>query len=334
MFAKDIGVDLGTANTLISMKGKGIVLNEPSVVAYNERTDEILAVGHEAKAMIGRTSGNVRAMRPLRDGVIADYGITSEMLRAFIKKVRGNAINKVRVIICIPWGVSEVEKRAVDNAAKSAGAKEVYIMEEPMAAAIGAGLPVLEPTGSMIVDIGGGTSEVAVISMGGIVTSKSERVAGDALDASIVAYVKKKYNVLIGDRTAEEIKINIGSACPFEGEAPMQVHGRNLIDGLPAMISVEPADVREAISDNLYQIVDAIHSTLEKTPPELAADIIDNGITLAGGGALLRGLDNLINRETGIPVHIAPDPLNCVVNGTGATVSDLNKYGCVLLTAE
>lgn len=334
MFAKDIGVDLGTANTLISMKGKGIVLNEPSVVAYNERTDEILAVGHEAKAMIGRTSGNVRAMRPLRDGVIADYGITSEMLRAFIKKVRGNAINKVRVIICIPWGVSEVEKRAVDNAAKSAGAKEVYIMEEPMAAAIGARLPVLEPTGSMIVDIGGGTSEVAVISMGGIVTSKSERVAGDALDASIVAFVKKKYNVLIGDRTAEEIKINIGSACPYEGEAPMQVHGRNLIDGLPAMISVEPSDVREAISDNLYQIVDAIHSTLEKTPPELAADIIDNGITLAGGGALLRGLDNLINRETGIPVHIAPDPLNCVVNGTGATVSDLNKYGSVLLTAE
>lgn len=334
MFAKDIGVDLGTANTLISMKGKGIVLNEPSVVAYNERTDEILAVGHEAKAMIGRTSGNVRAMRPLRDGVIADYGITSEMLRAFIKKVRGNAINKVRVIICIPWGVSEVEKRAVDNAAKSAGAKEVYIMEEPMAAAIGARLPVLEPTGSMIVDIGGGTSEVAVISMGGIVTSKSERVAGDAFDASIVAFVKKKYNVLIGDRTAEEIKINIGSACPYEGEAPMQVHGRNLIDGLPAMISVEPADVREAISDNLYQIVDAIHSTLEKTPPELAADIIDNGITLAGGGALLRGLDNLINRETGIPVHIAPDPLNCVVNGTGATVSDLNKYGSVLLTAE
>ena len=334
MFAKDIGVDLGTANTLISMKGKGIVLNEPSVVAYNECTDEILAVGHEAKAMIGRTSGNVRAMRPLRDGVIADYGITSEMLRAFIKKVRGNAINKVRVIICIPWGVSEVEKRAVDNAAKSAGAKEVYIMEEPMAAAIGARLPVLEPTGSMIVDIGGGTSEVAVISMGGIVTSKSERVAGDALDASIVAFVKKKYNVLIGDRTAEEIKINIGSACPYEGEAPMQVHGRNLIDGLPAMISVEPSDVREAISDNLYQIVDAIHSTLEKTPPELAADIIDNGITLAGGGALLRGLDNLINRETGIPVHIAPDPLNCVVNGTGATVSDLNKYGSVLLTAE
>lgn len=334
MFAKDIGVDLGTANTLISMKGKGIVLNEPSVVAYNERTDEILAVGHEAKAMIGRTSGNVRAMRPLRDGVIADYGITSEMLRAFIKKVRGNAINKVRVIICIPWGVSEVEKRAVDNAAKSAGAKEVYIMEEPMAAAIGARLPVLEPTGSMIVDIGGGTSEVAVISMGGIVTSKSERVAGDALDASIVAFVKKKYNVLIGDRTAEEIKINIGSACPFENEAPMQVHGRNLIDGLPAMITVTPADVREAITDSLYQIVDAIHSTLEKTPPELAADIIDNGITLAGGGALLRGLDNLINRETGIPVHIAPDPLNCVVNGTGATVSNLNKYGSVLLTAE
>lgn len=334
MFAKDIGIDLGTANTLICMKGKGIVLNEPTVVAYNERTDEILAVGHEAKQMIGRTSGNIRAMRPLRDGVIADYGITSEMLRKFIKKVRGNAMGKVRVIICIPWGVTEVERRAVDNAAKSAGAREVYIMEEPMAAAIGAGLPVLEPTGSMIVDIGGGTSEVAVISMGGIVTSKSERVAGDALDAAITSFVKKKYNVLIGDRTAEEIKISIGSACPYEGEAPIQVHGRNLIDGLPAMISVEPVDIREALSDSLYQIVDAIHSTLEKTPPELAADIIDNGITLAGGGALLRGLDNLINRETGIPVHIAPDPLNCVVNGTGATLANISAYGNVLLTAD
>lgn len=334
MFAKDIGIDLGTANTLICVKGKGIVLNEPTVVAYNERTDEVVAVGHEAKEMIGRTAGNVRAMRPLRDGVIADYGITSEMLRKFIRKVRGNAVGRVRVIICIPWGVTEVERRAVDNAAKSAGAREVYIMEEPMCAAIGAGLPVLEPTGSMIVDIGGGTSEVAVISMGGIVTSKSERVAGDALDAAIVSFIKKKYNVLVGDRTAEQIKIGIGSACPYENEAPMQAHGRNLIDGLPAMISVEPADVREALSDSLYQIIDAIHSTLEKTPPELAADIIDNGITLAGGGALLRGFDNLINRETGIPVHIAPDPLNCVVNGTGATLADLARYGNILLTAE
>ena len=334
LFAKDIGIDLGTANTLICKRGKGIALNEPTVVAYNERTDEILAVGHEAKQMIGRTSGNVKAMRPLRDGVIADYGITSEMLRKFIKKVRGNSMGRVRVIICIPWGVTEVERRAVDNAAKSAGAKEVYIMEEPMAAAIGAGLPVLEPTGSMIVDIGGGTSEVAVISMGGIVTSKSERVAGDALDAAIVSFVKKKFNVLIGDRTAEEIKITLGSAGPYEGEAPMTVHGRNLVDGLPAMISIDPADVREAISDSLYRIIDAIHSTLEKTPPELAADIIDNGITLAGGGALLRGLDNLINRETGIPVHIAPDPLNCVVNGTGITLANIPAYGSVLLTAD
>lgn len=334
MFAKDVGIDLGTANTLICMKGKGIVLNEPSVVAYNERTDEVIAVGREAKEMIGRTSGNIKAMRPLRDGVIADYGITSEMLRKFIRKVRGNAIGRVRVIICIPWGVTEVERRAVDNAAKSAGAREVYIMEEPMAAAIGAGLPVLEPTGSMIVDIGGGTSEVAVISMGGIVTSKSERVAGDALDAAIVSFVKKQYNVLIGDRTAEQIKIEIGSACPYEGEKPIEVHGRNLVDGLPAMISVNPADVREALTDSLFQIVDAIHSTLEKTPPELAADIIDNGITLAGGGALLRGLDTLISRETGIPVHIAPDPLNCVVNGTGKTLAEINEYGCVLLTAE
>ena len=334
MFAKDIGIDLGTANTLICMKGRGIVLNEPSVVAYNERTDEILAVGREAKEMIGRTSGNVRAMRPLRDGVIADYGITSEMLRKFIKKVRGNSFGKVRVIICIPWGVTEVERRAVDNAAKSAGAREVYIMEEPMAAAIGAGLPVLEPTGSMIVDIGGGTSEVAVISMGGIVTSKSERVAGDALDASIVAFVKKKYNVLIGDRTAEEIKIKIGSACPYEGEMTLDVHGRNLIDGLPAQITVNPADVREALLDNLYQIVDAVHGTLEKTPPELSADIIDNGIMLAGGGALLRGLDRLISRETGIPVHVAADPLNCVVDGTGKVLADIADYGCVLLSAE
>jgi len=334
MFAKDIGIDLGTANTLICMKGRGIVLNEPTVVAYNERTDEVIAVGREAKEMIGRTAGNVRAMRPLRDGVIADYGITSEMLRSFIRKVRGNSFGRVRVIICIPWGVTEVERRAVDNAAKSAGAREVYIMEEPMCAAIGAGLPVLEPTGSMVVDIGGGTSEVAVISMGGIVTSKSERVAGDALDAAIIAFVKKKFNVLIGDRTAEQLKIDIGSACPYEGEAPVQVHGRNLIDGLPAMITVAPSDVREAISESLYQIIDAVHSTLEKTPPELAADIIDNGLTLTGGGALLRGFDSLISRETGIPVYVAADALNCVVNGTGKTLADLNRYGSVLLTAE
>ncbi len=335
MFARDIGIDLGTANTLICAKGRGVVLVEPSVVAINERTDEVLAVGHEAKEMIGRTAGNIRALRPLRDGVIADYGITSEMLKKFIRKVRGNSIfSKVRVIICIPWGVTEVERRAVNNAARTAGAKEVYIIEEPMAAAIGAGLPVLEPTGSMIVDIGGGTSEVAVIAMEGIVTSKSVRIAGDALDAAIIAYVKKKYNLLIGERTAEEIKIEIGSAYPYPDEGAMDIRGRNLVDGLPANLRLTAAEVREALSDNLYQVIDAIRSTLEKTPPELAADIIDRGIMLAGGGALLRGLDRLVSEETGIPVCVAEDPLNCVVHGTEIVLNDLHQYGSVLLNAE
>ncbi len=335
MFERQLGIDLGTANTLVCAKGKGIILDEPSVVAFNERTDEVLAVGHEAKAMIGRTSGFISVMRPLKDGVIADYGITSEMLKKFIKKVNAKHIfNRTNIIICIPWGVTEVERRAVNRAARTAGAKEVYIIEEPMAAAIGAGLPVLEPTGSMIVDIGGGTSEVAVIAMEGIVTSKSERVAGDAFDASIIAYIKKKHNLLIGERTAEEIKINIGSAYPYENEGTQKIHGRNLVDGLPAVLEVTAEEVREAIIDNVYSIIDAIKSTLEKTPPELAADIIDRGIVLAGGGALLRGLDRLISKETGIPVTVAVDPLNGVINGISTVLDDINNYGVVLLSSD
>lgn len=318
MFSKDIGIDLGTANTLVFMKGKGIVMREPSVVAVDVRTDTVLAVGSHAKEMIGRTPGSIVAVRPLKDGVIADFDITATMLKHFIKKtVKTGIFSKPKVVVCIPSGVTEVERRAVEDAARQAGAAEVELIEEPMAAAIGAGLPVAEPTGSMVVDIGGGTSEVAVISLGDIVTACSVRVAGDKFDESIVSYIKKKYNLLIGERTAEEIKINIGSAYPVEEEVKVEVKGRNLVDGLPKNIEISSQEVREALADPLITIVEAVKSTLEKTPPELSADIIDHGITLTGGGALLRGLDLLISQETGMPVNVAENPLDCVVDGTG-----------------
>ena len=318
MFSKDIGIDLGTANTLVFMKGKGIVMREPSVVAVDVRTDTVLAVGLHAKEMIGRTPGSIVAVRPLKDGVIADFDITATMLKHFIRKaVKSGTFSKPRVVVCIPSGVTEVERRAVEDAARQAGAKDVELIEEPMAAAIGAGLPVSEPTGSMVVDIGGGTSEVAVISLGDIVTACSVRVAGDKFDEAIISYIKKKYNLLIGERTAEEIKIQIGSAYPYQDEGSIEVKGRNLVDGLPKNITITAPEVREALGDSLETIVDAIKSPLETTPPELSADIIDHGIMLTGGGALLRGLDQLISKETSMPVFVAENPLDCVVDGTG-----------------
>lgn len=323
MFSKDIGIDLGTANTLVYLRGKGIIMREPSVVAVDTKTDEVRSVGHEAKAVIGRTPGSIMAVRPLKDGVIADFDITANMLARFIKKVCGNSMFfRPRVVICIPSGVTEVERRAVKEAALKAGARQVSVIEEPMAAAIGAGLPISEPSGSMVVDIGGGTSEVAVISLGDIVTSMSVRMAGDKFDEAIVIYVKKKYNLLIGERTAEEIKIKLGSAFPTEEtiNAFVEIKGRNLVDGLPKNVTIHADEVREALADSVMIVVDAIKDTLEKTPPELAADIIDRGIMLTGGGALLRGLDKLVSQETGIPVHVAERPLDCVVEGTGKSL--------------
>ncbi len=320
LFSQDIGVDLGTANTLVFVKGKGIVIREPSVVAVDERTNPktVVAVGADAKRMIGRTPGSITAVRPIKDGVIADFDMTADMLKAFIKRaISSSPFNRARVMICIPSGVTEVERRAVHDAAKSAGARYVSLIEEPMAAAIGAGLPVLEATGSMIVDIGGGTSEVAVISLGDIVTSKSVRVAGDNFDDAIISYVKRTFNLLIGERSAEDIKLKLGSAYPYEGEAAMEIKGRNLIDGLPKSVEITSEQVRQALADPVDEILDSIRYTLDRTPPELAADIIERGITLTGGGALLRGLDKLIAAETGMPVKVAENPLDCVVNGTG-----------------
>ena len=320
LFSQDIGVDLGTANTLVFVKGKGIVIREPSVVAVDERTNPktVVAVGADAKRMIGRTPGSITAVRPLKDGVIADFDMPSDMLKEVIRRaISGSPFNRARVMICIPSGVTEVERRAVHDAAKSAGARYVSLIEEPMAAAIGAGLPVLEATGSMIVDIGGGTSEVAVISLGDIVTAKSVRVAGDNFDEAIISYVKRTFNLLIGERSAEDIKIKLGSAYPYEGEAAMEIKGRNLLDGLPKSVEITSEQVREALADPVDQILDSIRYTLDRTPPELSADIMERGIMLTGGGALLRGLDKLISAETGMPVKVANDPLDCVVNGTG-----------------
>ena len=320
LFTQDIGIDLGTANTLVFVKGKGIVIREPSVVAVDQKSNppRVVAVGMEAKEMIGRTPGSITAVRPLKDGVIADFEITAEMIAAFIKRTtKRSPFSRIRVLICIPSGVTEVERKAVYDAAKSAGAKYVSLIEEPMAAAIGSGLPVSEATGSMVVDIGGGTAEVAVISLGDVVTANSARVAGDNFDEAIISYIKKKYNLLIGERTAEDIKIKIGSAYPYEGEGTINIKGRNLMDGLPKNVDVTSEEIREALADPVSQIVDAVKSTLEKTPPELAADIIDHGIMLTGGGAMLRGLDKLISTETKIPVIIAQNPLDCVADGTG-----------------
>lgn len=336
MFSKDMGIDLGTANTLVYMREKGIIVNEPSVVAINTQTKEVLAVGNEAKEMIGRTPGNIVAVRPMKDGVIADFDVTQAMLRYFINKayVRSLFSPKPRIVICVPSGVTEVEKRAVLEAAVAAGSREkdTYLIEEPMAASIGAGLPVADPAGSMIVDIGGGTSEVAVISLGGIVSSASLRVAGDTLDNSIVAFIKREFNLAIGDRTAEEIKLTLGSAYLLPQEELMEIRGRDLISGLPKTAEVTSIDIRTALAEPVRDIVECIKQTLESTPPELASDIMEFGITLTGGGALLRGLDQLITAETGIPVHIAFEPLNCVAVGTGMVLEQLDTLKSVLIS--
>ena len=314
---RDIGIDLGTANVLVYEEGRGIVLREPSVVAVDKNTGKVLQVGAAARNMLGRTPGNVVAVRPLRDGVISDYEMTEKMLEQFLKKISKFSLIKPRVIVSVPSGVTEVEERAVIQATMEAGARRVYLIEEPFAAALGAKLDIAGPSGHMVVDIGGGTSEVAVISLGDVVTSNSARVAGDNFDESIINYIKKKYNLLIGERTAEDIKIKIGSAYPYEGEGAMNIKGRNLMDGLPKNIEISAEEIREALSDSVNQILDVVKATLEKTPPELAADIIDHGIMLTGGGALLRGLDKLIAAETRIPVLVAESPLDCVVDGTG-----------------
>ena len=329
----DMGIDLGTANTLVHIKGKGIVLREPSVVAIKSDTGDVLAVGDEAKRMIGRTPGSIVAIRPMKDGVIADFDVTQAMLKYFIRKAMNTkSFVRPRVVVGVPSGVTEVERRAVREATLKAGARQVSVIEEPMAAAIGAGLPISEPTGSMIVDIGGGTAEIAVISLGGIVASRSVRMAGDMFDQAIIAFIKRKYNLLIGERTAEQIKIEIGSAYVLDPELTMEIKGRNLVDGLPKNIVVHSEDVRGALLECLVKITTAIKETLERTPPELSADIIDRGITLTGGGALLRGLDQLIQSETGIDVHIAEDPLDCVAKGAGAVLDHVDVLHDVLDT--
>ncbi|MEF9990796.1 MAG: rod shape-determining protein [Romboutsia sp.] len=329
---KDMGIDLGTANTLVYIKGQGIVVREPSVVAIRDDSKQVLAVGEEAKRMIGRTPGNIVAIRPMKDGVIADFDVTQSMLSYFIQKAAAKkGVVSPRIAICVPFGVTEVEKRAIEEAARQAGARDAYLIEEPMAAAIGAGLKVEEPEGNMVVDIGGGTTEIAVISLGGIVTAKSIRIGGDEFDESIVGYVKKEYNLMIGERTAEDVKINIGSTFKDDQEVNMQIRGRDLISGLPKTIEICSTEVRDALKEPINSIVDAIKSTLEKTPPELASDIMENGIMLTGGGALLRGLDKLVKQETGMPVQIAENPLDCVALGTGKSVEDQEIFEKVLM---
>lgn len=327
-FSTDLAIDLGTANTLVFVRNEGIVLDEPSVVAVRKDSQgpqKVLAVGQEARQMLGRTPGSIVAIRPMRDGVIADLDVTEAMLRYFIRRVHGRrSFIRPRIVICIPFGITEVEKRAVRDSAASAGAREVYLIQEPMAAALGAGLPVTEPQGNMIVDIGGGTTEVAVISLGGIVFSKSARVAGDRMDEAVIAFIRRKHNLLIGERTAEQIKIRIGCAWPFDEERMMEVKGRDLLEGIPKTIEINSEEIRHALMEPVSEILEAVRFTLEKTPPELAADIIDQGIILAGGGALLSGLDTLLQEETGLPVIRAEDPLYCVVRGSGAALDSLD----------
>jgi rod shape-determining protein MreB len=319
---RDMAVDLGTANTLVYVRGRGIVLSEPSVVAIDQRTGDIHAVGVEAKRMLGRTPGTITAIRPLKDGVIADFDVTEQMLRHFIHKANGNRFAHPRVIVCVPSGVTGVEKRAVEEATLSAGARQAYLIEEPMAAAIGAGLPVSDPTGSMIVDIGGGTTEVAVISLGGIVVSQSIRVGGDEMDEAIMNHLRKEYKLLIGQQTAEEVKLEIGSAWPLPEELQAEVRGRDMLTGLPKTVVLGSEDVRRALDEPVSQIIDAIRGTLDKTPPELSADIMDRGIVLAGGGALLTGLDQRLRSETHMPVHVAESPLTCVAVGSGRSLEE------------
>src|SRR5215468_1820423 len=329
---RDMAVDLGTANTLVYVRGRGIVLSEPSVVALNTNTGQIVAVGLEAKRMIGRTPGNIIAVRPLKDGVIADFDVTERMLRYFIQKVhRRGGLAKPRIVIAVPSGITGVEQSAVKEAGHQAGARRVYIIEEPMAAAIGAGLPVNEPTGNMVVDIGGGTTEVAVISLGGIVTSQSIRVGGDELDQAIITFGKKEYSLMLGERTAEEIKITLGSAYPSNDEPNAEIRGRDLVSGLPKTIVISAEEIRRAIEEPLSLIVDAVKSTLDKCPPELAGDVMDRGIALTGGGALLRGMDERLREETGMPIHLADNPLDSVALGTGKCVEDFDTLSQVLV---
>lgn len=324
-FSNDIGIDLGTANTLVYLKDRGIVLREPSVVALDSTSRKVRAVGADAKRMLGRTPGNITAIRPMKDGVIADFDVTEAMLRYFIKKVNSNSFGvSPRVVIAIPSGITEVEKRAVQDSAVHAGARDVHMIQEPMAAAIGVGLPIDEPAANMIVDIGGGTTEIAIISLAGVVFSKSIRVAGDEIDTAIVNYMKRAYNLLIGERTAEEIKLRVGSAYPLDEEITMEVKGRDSVAGLPKTIHITSQEIREALSDTMAAIVDAVRAALERCPPELSADLVDRGFVLAGGGALIRGIDRLLSEKTGLPVIIADDPLSAVANGTGAVLSDLN----------
>ena len=330
---RDMAVDLGTANTLVYVRGAGIVLNEPSVVAINSDNGSILAVGTEAKRMIGRTPGNIVAVRPLRDGVIADFDTTERMLRYFIQKVhKRRFLAKPRLVICVPSGITGVERRAVEEAGYKAGARKVFIIEEPMAAAIGSGMPIHEPTGNMVVDIGGGTTEIAVISLGGIVVSVSIRVGGDELDEAIIAYVKREYSLLLGERTAEDIKMRVGSAFPLPNEPEAELRGRDLITGLPRTVILPAEEIRKALEEPIQAIVDAVKSTLDRTPPELSGDIVDRGIMLTGGGALLRGLDERLRHETGMPVVIAENPLNCVVLGSGRTVEEFEALNRVLVS--
>jgi rod shape-determining protein MreB len=323
LFSSDVAIDLGTATTLVYVKGRGIVLQEPSLVVVHRATNEIMAVGNDAKLMLGRTPGSITAIRPMKDGVIADFEITERMLRHFIAKVHNRrSLVRPRIVIAIPSGCTEVEKRAVRDSAEQAGAREVFLIEEPMAAAVGAGMPIGEPQGNMVVDIGGGTTEVAVISLGDIVYGKSIRIAGDELDEAIVGYVKRTYNVLIGERTAEDIKINIGSAFPLDEELHMKVKGRDLVTGLPKVIELTSQEIRAALEEPLVQIIDTIKLTLEKTPPELAADIVDRGIILAGGSSLLKGFDERLRDETGVPVNLADDPSTCVALGSGKLLDE------------
>ncbi len=325
MFSNDIGIDLGTANSRVYVRDRGIVLREPSVVAIQSGTNRVLAVGEEAKRMLGRTPGSIVAIRPLKSGVIADFEITEAMLRYFIRKVHNRrAMVRPRVIIAVPSGITEVEKRAVKDSATHAGAREVYLIEEPMAAAIGVGLPVQEPAGNMIVDIGGGTTEVALISLAGIVFSRSVRVGGDEMDEAIVQHMKRVYNLMIGERTAEEVKMTIGSAYPMGEETAMEVKGRDLVAGLPKTLTITSEEIREALQEPVSTIVEAVRITLERCPPELSADLVDRGLIVAGGGALLRGLDKLVAEQTGLPVHVADDPLSAVAEGTGVVLHELN----------
>ena len=333
IIGRDMAVDLGTANTLVYVRGRGVLLDEPSVVAMHAASGEVLAVGHEAKRMIGRTPDSIVALRPLKDGVIADFEGCEQMLRHFIRQVhRRRYLAKPRLVVCVPSGITPVEQRAVKEAGYQAGARRVYIVEEPMAAAIGAGLPVHEATGNMVVDVGGGTTEVAVISLGGIVTSLSIRTAGDDLDQAVIAWMKKTHSLLLGERTAEEIKMSLGAAFPLAKEVEAEVRGRDMVSGLPRTVLVSSAEVRQALEEPLHNIVDAVRHTLDQTPPELAGDIMDRGIVLTGGGALLRGLDERIRHETGMPVHIADDPLSSVALGAGRCVEEFDALQQVLVS--